>query len=129
MPNHVHLLAEMGARPLSQVLQRLLTWCARYDSVKYGRVGHLFQGRYKAIVCDKDAYLVELVRYIHLNPVKAALVPKPREYPWSSHRAYLGEETYGWLNTGLVLRPVADSVTPGDLYECKHLYNLRRIEA
>jgi len=87
MPNHVHLLMEMGERSLAQVLQRLLTWHARHHSVKYKRVGHLFQGRYRAILCDKDAYLVELVRYIHLNPVRAGLVTHPGEYRWSRHRA------------------------------------------
>jgi putative transposase len=79
MSNHVHLLVEVGERSLSQVMQRLLTWHARHHSVKYKRVGHLFQGRYKAILCDKDAYLLELVRYIHLNPVRAGLVTDPRE--------------------------------------------------
>jgi len=103
MSNHVHLLVEVGERSLSQVLHRLLTWHARYHSVKYRRVGHLFQGRYKAILCDKDAYLLELVRYIHLNPVRAGLVTDPRVYRWSSHRAYLGEVRYPWLNTDFVL--------------------------
>jgi len=107
MPNHVHLLVEVGERSLSQVLHRLLTWHARYHSVKYSRVGHLFQGRYKAILCDKDAYLLELVRYIHLNPVRAGLVADPRDYRWSSHRAYLGEVRYPWLNTDLVLSQFA----------------------
>jgi putative transposase len=107
MPNHVHLLVEVGECPLSQVLHRLLTWHARYHSVKYKRVGHLFQGRYKAILCDKDAYLLELVRYIHLNPVRAGVVTDPREYWWSSHRAYLGEVRYPRLNTEFVLSQFA----------------------
>ena len=89
MTNHVHLLLEMGQKPLSQMLQRLLTWHARYHNKKYDRVGHLYQGRYKAVLCDKDGYLLELVRYIHLNPVRAGLTTNPREYPWSSHKAYL----------------------------------------
>ena len=103
MTNHIHLLVEMGEQPVSKVLQRLHTWYARYYNRKYERVGHLFQGRYKAMLCDKDSYLSELVRYIHLNPVRAAIAKDPREYLWSSHRAYLGVDNYPFLDTDLVL--------------------------
>lgn len=66
-------------------------------------MGHLFQGRYKALLVDADSYLLELVRYIHLNPVRAGLVDDPSTYPWSGHRAYLGEEVLPWLTTEWVL--------------------------
>jgi len=67
------------------------------------RDGHLFRGRYKAILVEEDAYLVELVRYIHLNAVKAGLVTRPERYEWSSHRDYLKEGGRKWLSTGRVL--------------------------
>jgi len=93
------------------MLHRLLTWHARYHNKKYDRVGHLYQGRYKAVLCDKDGYLLELVRYIHLNPVRADLTTNPREYPWSSHKAYLGEEKFEWLNTDFVLSQFGSSIS------------------
>jgi putative transposase len=66
-------------------------------------MGHLFQGRYKAVLVDADAYLLELIRYIHLNPVRAGIVQEPQDYPWSGHRAYLGREGIPWLTTDWVL--------------------------
>jgi hypothetical protein len=90
MPNHVHLLLETGDVILSRIMLWLGTAYVRYFNRRYGKIGHLFQGRYKAILCDKDAYLLALVRYLHLNPVRAGIVRDPAEYPWSSHRAYLG---------------------------------------
>lgn len=91
MPNHFHLLIEVAEKPLSKVMQSLLYRYTRHYNQRYHQVGHLFQGRYKAIVCDKESYLLELVRYLHLNPVRARLVRDPSDYPWSSHRAYLGD--------------------------------------
>ena len=93
MKNHLHLLIEVEEIPLGRIMQSLLFRYTRYFNVRYGEVGHLFQGRYKAIVCDKDAYLLELVRYIHLNPVRANIVGKPEEYLWTGHLSYLGR---GW---------------------------------
>jgi len=118
MTNHVHLLLEMGECPVSQAIQRLHTWYARYYNQKYKRVGHLFQGRYKAMLCDKDTYLLELVRYIHLNPVRSGMTTNPKEYPWSSHGAYLGEERYPGLNTDVVLSQFASNLLHArQLYE------------
>src|SRR3989338_7030618 len=70
MPNHLHILVETPEGNLSQFMRRLLTAYARHFNVKHKLVGHVFQGRYKAIVCDKEAYLLELIRYIHLNPMR-----------------------------------------------------------
>jgi len=92
MPNHFHLLLETKEDKLSTIMQSLLTRYARYFNVKYKRVGHVFQNRYKAILCQKESYLLELVRYIHLNCVRASLVEKPSQWLWSSHRLYLGLE-------------------------------------
>ncbi|OGQ81773.1 MAG: hypothetical protein A3F90_13540 [Deltaproteobacteria bacterium RIFCSPLOWO2_12_FULL_60_19] len=90
MPNHVHLLLQVRHIPLSKMMQTLLHRYTHYYNKRYRKVGHLFQGRYKAILCERDEYLLELVRYIHLNPVRAKLVKTPQAYPWSSHRIYLG---------------------------------------
>lgn len=81
MPNHVHLLVEVGATPTGKLMQALFTAYVRAFNRRHRRRGHLFQGRYKAIVCDRDSYLLELVRYIHLNPVRAGLVQRPGEWP------------------------------------------------
>lgn len=91
MSNHVHLLVEAGQTPISKVMQGLQQSYTLYFNHRYGFVGHLFQGRYKAILCDRDSYLLELVRYIHLNPVRSKIVREPGEYRWSSHRGYLGK--------------------------------------
>jgi putative transposase len=104
MPNHIHLLLEMGKVSLSKVLQRFHTWYTQYFNRRYDRMGHLFQGRYKAIVCDKDAYLLELVRYIHLNPVRAGLVDSPEDYPRSSHRVYLSIDKSEMIDSSFVLK-------------------------
>lgn len=103
MPNHFHLLLEQEDLPLSRFMQVLLTSHARWHNLRYQQNGHLFQGRYRALLCDKESYLLELTRYIHLNPVRAKIVKQPEAYPWSSYRAYLGREAGKALETGLVL--------------------------
>ncbi|MEW6558252.1 MAG: transposase [Elusimicrobiota bacterium] len=92
MPNHFHLLIETKGDKLSVIMQSMLTRYARYFNIKYKKVGHLFQGRYKAILCQKENYLLELIRYIHLNCIRAGLVKSPSQWLWSSHRVYLGLE-------------------------------------
>ena len=93
MANHVHLLMEVGKHPLAKIMQGLQQSYTLYFNRKYKLVGHLFQGRYKDIVCDRDSYLLELVRYIHLNPVRSKIVTDPVDYAWSSHREYLNSGT------------------------------------
>jgi len=88
MPNHVHLLVETGSSPLSRFMQGLQQSYTQYFNRKRRKTGHLFQGRYQAIVCDKDQYLLPLIRYIHHNPVRAKIVRKVDEYRYSGHRAY-----------------------------------------
>ncbi len=104
MPNHVHLLVQVGetalSRPMQSLSQRYTGWVNR----RQARSGHLFQGRYKALLVDADNYLLQLVRYVHLNPVRAALVKAAEDYPWSGQRAYLGLEALPWLTTEWVLR-------------------------
>ncbi|MDA8427678.1 MAG: transposase [Geobacteraceae bacterium] len=111
MTNHIHLAIQVGDIPLSRILQSLVGRYTRWVNWRKSRVGHLFQGRYKAIMVDADAYLAELVRYIHLNPVRAKMVDDPGEYPWSSHRAYCGKETIAWLTTEFVLDCMSQSET------------------
>lgn len=96
MTNHVHLLIERQTDEIGRIMHRLLTGYSQYYNRKYRRVGHLFQGRHKAILCQSDRYLCKLVRYIHLNPVRARMVDEPQQYPYSGHRAYLGLEAAGY---------------------------------
>ena len=103
MTNHVHLALQAGASPLSTGMQNLSFRYTRYLNKVRNRVGHVFQGRYKAYLVDQDAYGLELVRYIHLNPVRARMVREPAAYRWSSQRAYLGREKLSWLTTDWVL--------------------------
>ena len=75
-----------------------------YFNRKYDRVGHLFQGRYRGILVDKDSYLLELTRYVHLNPVKAKFVKRPEEYPWSSYAGYIWKrKRVSWMEYAWIL--------------------------
>jgi hypothetical protein len=89
MSNHVHLLIETPKDSISRVMQMINFTYTQYFNKKYKKVGHLFQGRYKSFLCDKDNYLLSLVRYIHTNPVRAGLVKHPEQYRWSSHADYI----------------------------------------
>jgi REP element-mobilizing transposase RayT len=110
MTNHVHLLIETPKAPLSRIMQLLNFTYTRQFNRKYGKVGHLFQGRYKSFLCDRDEYLLGLVRYIHLNPVRAKIVTFPYEYRWSSHHEYLGKSK-GMVDTEGVLRLFSEEVS------------------
>jgi hypothetical protein len=103
MKNHIHLLLEVGETALSKLMQVIQFRYTRYFNKRYRKIGHLFQGRYKAIVCDKDAYLLALVRYIHLNPVRAKVVKTPEQYPWIGHAEYLGKQKKALIDRELVL--------------------------
>lgn len=104
MPNHIHLLVERQQDAISRVMHRVLTGYSRYFNRKNGRVGHSFQKRYKAILCQSDQYLAELIRYIHLNPVRAKMVSNPAAFRYSSHRAYLGMDKPWLVDVDPVLR-------------------------
>ena len=103
MSNHVHLLIETPNDPISRIMQMINFTYTQFFNRKYGKVGHLFQGRYKSYLCDKDSYLLNLVRYIHNNPVRAGLVKDAGAYEWSSHGDYL-QRTKGLVDTDKVLR-------------------------
>jgi putative transposase len=108
MQNHIHLLLEVKRIPLSRIMQSLLVRYTRYFNTRHDEKGHLFQGRYKAIVCDKDAYLLELVRYIHLNPVRAGMVKAPEDYVWTGHLRYLSNKGGDLIDDDFVLDQFSD---------------------
>ena len=93
IPNHFHLLLMPTRFTLALLMRRLLTGYAVTFNLTHHRTGHLFQNRYKSIVCEKEAYVLELIRYIHLNPIRAGLVNNLKEldrYPWSGHAVLMG---------------------------------------
>jgi len=107
IPNHFHLLLRTGRVPISTVMKRLLTGHAMYFNRKHNRVGHLFQNRYKSILCQEDAYMLELVRYIHLNPLRAKIIPDLKfldKYTYSGHAAIMGKKKNNWQDTDYVLK-------------------------
>lgn len=107
LSNHFHLLILRGHRLLAELMRRLMTGYAVRFNRRYQRVGHLFQNRYKALLCDQDSYLLELVSYIHLNPWRAGLVGDRRglaTYPWCGHGTILGSNRHGFLAKEDVLR-------------------------
>jgi len=106
LPNHAHVLLRSGPAGLPRLMRRFLTGYAGYFNRRHRRHGHLFQDRYKSIVCEEDAYFQELVRYIHLNPLRAHLVadmPALDRYPWSGHATVLGHRPYPWQDRTYVL--------------------------
>jgi putative transposase len=107
MDNHVHLLLFSGPLGISTFMRRLLTGYAVWFNRKYRRSGYLFQNRYKSIVCEEDAYLLELVRYIHLNPLRGLVVKSIKEldsYRWSGHGVLMGKNRSDWQEKEYVLR-------------------------
>lgn len=104
MDNHYHLLIETPEGNLSLGMRQLNGIYTQRFNRRHGRVGHLFQGRFKAIVVDRDSYLLELCRYVVLNPIRAAMVKHIEHYPWSSYPATMGlTDCPGWLNTDWLL--------------------------
>jgi putative transposase len=110
MTNHIHLAIQVGDMTLARIIQNISFRYTRWVNWRQSRTGHLFQGRYKAVLVDADFYLLGLTRYIHLNPVRSGIVRKPENYPWSGHRAYLGLETIPWLTTDWVLSMFSSNV-------------------
>lgn len=103
MNNHIHLAIQVSDTPLAKIMHIVAFRYAQWINKTLNRNGHLFQGRYKAILVDSDSYLKELVRYIHLNPVRANITTTPDEYKWSSHLSYLDKQFLSWLNSKWVL--------------------------
>lgn len=104
MGNHYHLLLETPSGNLPQIMRHINGAYTTYFNIKRARSGHLFQGRYKAILVEMDQYAKTLSRYMHLNPVRAMLVSKPEEYEWSSYKDYIGaRKPIEWLQRDFIL--------------------------
>lgn len=107
MSNHAHILLKSSSFGLSSYMRRLLTGYAIFYNRRHRRHGHLFQNRYKSIICEEDVYFKELVRYIHLNPLRAKLVKSLAEldrYSWCGHAAVIGKRQYDWQDHNYILK-------------------------
>ena len=103
MPNHVHALIQVSDVALGRLMLRVAGPYARITQARMPTTGHLFEKRYYPVLVDTDTYLLELLRYIHLNPVRAGLVRDPASYRWSSHHAYVGDDADSWVTTDFAL--------------------------
>ena len=112
MTNHYHLLIETPEGNLSKAMHHINSSYTTYINIKKKRSGHLFQGRFKSIVVDKDSYLLELSRYLHLNPVRANMATRPEEYPYSSYGSYVNAVADKRVTTATILEMLATK--PGE---------------
>ena len=103
MTNHYHLVVETPEGNLAQGMRQLNGVYTQYVNRTHRRVGHVFQGRYRAILVEKDSYLLELARYVVLNPVRARMVNDAADWPWSSYGAMIGPVSPPWLTTDWIL--------------------------
>ena len=107
LSNHFHLLVRTGRQPIFRSMKKLLTGYVVNFNLRHKRTGHLFQNRYKSIICEEDPYLLELTRYIHLNPVRAGMVGGVEElnnYRWVGHSVIMGRVEQKWQDIDTVLR-------------------------
>ena len=114
MPNHFHLLLKTGLTPIATIMRRLLTGHAVYFNRRHRRWGHLFQNRYKSILCQENNYLLELLRYIHLNPLRANQVSdlnKLEHYPFCGHSVLLGYHRNDWQLVDETLKFFGENVS------------------
>jgi REP element-mobilizing transposase RayT len=109
MSNHYHLIIETPNANLSRAMQYINGSYTTYVNTKRKRSGHLFQGRYKAIIVDVDTYLLELSRYIHLNPVRAKMVEKPEDHIYSSYKGFISNKKDGVLTKELLMGMISES--------------------
>jgi len=109
MPTFLQLVIEVDEVPLSRIMQQLGFRYTRWFNDWHGHAGHLFQGRYKAILIEPERYLLDLVRDLHLAPVRSGEQSDPMRYPWSSHRAYCGREQVVWLTTGRTMLQIDET--------------------
>jgi REP element-mobilizing transposase RayT len=104
MSNHIHLLIQAGDMPIGRVILRIASRYARAVQARLSTTGHLFERRYHSVMVDADRYLLAVLRYVHLNPVRAGLVAEVCDYPWSSHHVYAGTRSEPWVTTDFALR-------------------------
>jgi hypothetical protein len=126
MTNHIHLFMQVSDVPLGRVMLRIASMYARRVQMHLATTGHLFERRHDPVLVDTDEYLITLLRYVHLNPVRAGMVKSPDDYPWSSHAAYAGGAAPSWLTTDFAKRLLhSDSARAEDMYrrmmECELL--------
>ncbi len=117
MTNHLHALVQIADCPLGKIIQSIAGRYSRYRHKLLNTSGHLFEQRHGAKLVEVDAYFLTLLRYIHLNPVKARIVDSPSDYPWSSHRAYVGTDSIFWLTTDFGL-----SLFSNDIVQARSAY-------
>jgi REP element-mobilizing transposase RayT len=110
MTNHVHMALQAGTTPISNFISSVASNYARRFNIRTRRSGHLFERRHKAILVNKDEYLLELIRYIHMNPVRARLVEECGDYRWSSHHTYTGSQACDWLTRATILKMFGETV-------------------
>ena len=125
MSNHYHFVVHTRAANLSLLMRHINGVYSQAFNRRHGKVGHLFQGRFKAILVDRDAYLLEVCRYVELNPVRAGMVEAAADWPWSSYRAHMGAaEAAAWLDTsglhGYLLG--RDPASPAEVQRALRLY-------
>jgi len=114
---------QSGKDGISTTMRKLLTWYAQYFNRKHRRTGHLFENRYKSILCDQDNYLIAIIRYIHLNPVRANIVTTLDElyrYPWSGHRTLIGKAKHTWMDVAHVLSTLIDQAQGNERIPALH---------
>jgi putative transposase len=112
LPNHAHFLVQTGTQPLARTMRSLLTGYAGAFNRRHRRQGHLFQNRYRSIVVEEEPYFLELVRYLHLNPIRAGVVPNLRgldRHPYSGHAALMETVPRPWQATNEVLKRFASN--------------------
>lgn len=109
MTNHYHLIIETPEKNLSKIMHYVNSSYTTYTNVKRKRNGHLFQGRFKAIVVDRDSYLLELSRYLHLNPVRANMAEKPEDYPYSSYGCFAASTGDKLVTTRTILEMISSN--------------------
>ena len=108
MSNHIHLAWQQGKEGLSAAVQNLAFRYAQRVNRFCKEVGHVFQGRFKSILVNQENYLTKLVRYIHLNLVRAGIVKRPEDYKWSGHNAYLGIDPVAWVEHDYVFKKYSE---------------------
>ena len=135
MPNHFHFVLRTGKSPISTVMRRLLTGYAAGFNRRHRRNGHLFQNRFKSILCQEDVYLKQLVGYVHLNPLRGGIVADQKAlsgYPYSGHSAIMGKRTRGFQDIEFVLGLFGNRVSNARRnylnYLQKHIGIVRRPE-
>ena len=120
MPNHFHLLVRTGREPISKSMKKLLTGYVVNFNLRHKRYGHLFQNRYKSIICEDNLYFLELTRYIHLNPLRVGTVADLKElngYRWAGHSAIMGRVKRDWQDIATVLAYFGKGRKAVDKYE------------